>query len=140
MPKIDWNAPGLYYILKYRRLQPTGQFETEKISDASVDVFEIPNPGYYKPWEFQIQSGNDQGLGPVSPLVQSFSGQDPPADKPEDVRVGTVTARTVELMWKPVTVTRGIVDGYRVRYFKGSSVVPKTQNFRYIAKCHQIFN
>ena len=117
MPKVDWNAPGLYYILKYRSL-PNGQFVTEKISDPTVDVFAIPNPGYYKPWEFQIQPGNNQGLGPKSPLTQSYSGQDPPADKPEDVTVGAVTARTMELTWKPVTVTRGSVDGYRVSYFR----------------------
>ena len=115
MPKVDWNAPGLYYLLKYREV-PDGTFgDPERITDPAVDVFAIPNPGYYKLWEFQIQAGNDVDLGPESPLVRSYSGQDPPEGKPGNVQTGGATARTVELSWQPVTVTRGSVDGYKVR-------------------------
>ena len=115
MPKVDWNAPGLYYLLKYRQV-PDGQFgDPERIIDPAVDVFAIPNPGYYKLWEFQIRAGNDVDLGPESPVVQSYSGQDPPEGKPGNVQTGAATARTVELSWQPVTVTRGSVDGYKVR-------------------------
>ena len=115
MPKVDWNAPGLYYLLKYRQV-PGDQFgDPEKITDPTVDVFAIPNPGYYKLWEFQIQAGNDVNLGPKSPVVQSYSGQDPPEGKPGNVQTGAATARTVVLSWQPVNVTRGTVDGYKVR-------------------------
>ena len=116
MPKMDWNAPGLYYLLKYREL-PDGEFGTpEKITDPAVDVFAIPNPGINKLWEFQIQAGNDIDLGPESPVVQSYSGQDPPKGKPGNVQTGAATARTVDLTWVPVTVPpRGTVDGYKVR-------------------------
>ena len=115
MPKVDWNAPKLYYLLKYREV-PDGTFgDPERITDPAVDVFAIPNPGYYKLWEFQIQAGNDVDLGPESPVVQSYSGQDPPEGKPGNVQTGGATARTVELSWQPVTVTRGSVDGYKVR-------------------------
>ena len=115
MPKVDWNAPGLYYLLKYREV-PDGTFgDPERITDPAVDVFAIPNPGYYKLWEFQIQAGNDVDLGPESPVVRSYSGQDPPEGKPGNVQTGGATARTVELSWQPVTVTRGSVDGYKVR-------------------------
>ena len=115
MPKVDWNAPGLYYLLKYRQVAE-GKSEVEKrITDPTVDVFAIPNPGYYKLWEFQIQAGNDVNLGPKSPVVQSYSGQDPPEGQPGNVQTGAATARTVVLSWQPVTVTRGSVDGYKVR-------------------------
>ena len=115
MPKVDWNAPGLYYLLKYREV-PDGPFgDPERITDPTVDVFAIPNPGYYKLWEFQIQAWNKEGMGPWSPKVQSRSGQDPPEGKPGNVQTGGATARTVELSWQPVTVTRGSVDGYKVR-------------------------
>ena len=115
MPKVDWNAPGLYYLLKYREV-PGGQFgDPERITDPAVDVFAIPNPGYYKLWEFQIRAGNDVDLGPESPVVRSYSGQDPPEGKPGNVQTGGATARTVELSWQPVTVTRGSVDGYKVK-------------------------
>ena len=117
MPKIDWNADGLYYILKYRSL-PSGAWVTERLSDPNIGVFAIPNPGYYKPWEFQIQPGNNIGMRDPCPIVQSFSGQDPPTGRPEDLTTGAVTARTVELTWKPVSWTRGSVDGYRVSCLK----------------------
>jgi len=115
MPKVDWNAPGLYYLLKYRQVAE-GKSEVEKrIADPAVDVFVLLIPGYYKLWEFQIQAGNDVDLGPESPVVRSYSGQDPPEGKPRNVETGAATARTVELSWQPVTVTRGSVDGYTVR-------------------------
>ena len=115
MTKVDWNAPGLYYLLKYREV-PDGTFgDPERITDPAVVAFAIPNPGIYKLWEFQIQAGNDEGLGPESPVVQLHSGQDRPKGKPGNVQTGAATARTVNLTWVPVTVTRGSVDGYKVR-------------------------
>ena len=113
MPKVDWNAPGLYYILNYRSL-PNGTVVTHRINDSSVSVFRVPNPGYYKQWGFQMQAGNDQGVGPMSPLVTLYSVPDPPSKRPEDVKVGAVGAHTVELLWRPVDLIRGRVDGYRV--------------------------
>ena len=115
MPKVDWNAPGLYYLLKYSQVAEGKSEVEESITDPTVDVFAIPNPGYYKLWEFQIQAGNDVNLGPKSPVVQSYSGQDPPEGKPGNVQTGAATARTVVLSWQPVNVTRGTVDGYKVR-------------------------
>ena len=115
MPKVDWNAPGLKYYLLYRQVAEGKSEVEERITDPTVDVFAIPNPGYYKLWEFQIRARNDVNLGPESPVVQSYSGQDPPEGKPGNVQTGAATARTVELSWQPVTVTRGSVDGYKVR-------------------------
>ena len=114
MRRVEWNAPGLYYKLWYRRVNP-GDALVEVHREASSDSFVVPDAGYYVQWEFQIQAINEVGEGPKSPLVKQFSGQDPPTGKPEDVTVGTITARSVELSWKPVTFTRGSVDGYRVR-------------------------
>ena len=115
MPKVDWNAPGLYYLLKYRQVAEGKSEVEERITDPTVDVFAIPKPGYYKLWEFQIQAGNDVNLGPKSLVVQSYSGQNPPEGKPGNVQFAAATARTVVLSWQPVTVTHGSVDGYKVR-------------------------
>ena len=112
MRRVEWNGPGLYYKLWYRRVNSSDEFEVRL--EASNDSFVVPYAGYYVQWEFQIQAINEVGEGPKSPLVKQFSGQDPPKGKPEDVTVGTITARSVELLWKPVTFTRGSVDGYRV--------------------------
>ena len=121
MPKEDWNALGCYYILKYRRVNGILQdWIEEKIGDSNVGVFALSNPGYYQLWEFTINAGNHEGLGPVSPVIKSYSGQNPPAVKPERTEVGTVTDSNVTLFWEPVVVNQGSVDGYKVNTFKAS--------------------
>ena len=120
MPRVDWNAPGLKYELNYRRVggEPPDRWTVERFN-STVGIFPVPNPGYYKLWEFRIRAVNNEGLGPWSPTEQSYSGQDRPDGKPEDVKVGAITARSVELSWNPLPVpSRGSVDGYRVSVVK----------------------
>ena len=114
MRRVEWNGPGLFYKLWYKRVGPGNSLDEIQLDDPKTERFNIPNAGYYVQWQFQIQAINDIAAGPKSPFVKAFSGLDPPAGRPEDVTVGTVTARSVELSWKRVTVTRGSVDGYRV--------------------------
>ena len=117
MPKIEWNAPGLFYILNYRRVvgEPPENWKEERISDPTVGVFAVQDPGYYKLWEFRIRAWNVEGPGEWSSIEQSYSGQDAPEGRPEDVDYGEVTARSVQLTWKPVAATKGgSIDGYRV--------------------------
>ncbi|XP_068759030.1 fibronectin type III domain-containing protein-like [Montipora capricornis] len=123
MPRIEWNAPGLYYKLFYRKVSDGDKpMEDVEINDPTKGKFEVPDPGYHELWEFKIQAVNKEGPGKVSPNVSAYSGQDPPAGRPEDVSVGRVTARSVELSWRPVTVTRGSVDGYKI-YYWGQSLL-----------------
>ena len=117
MPRIEWNAPGLNYKLFYKKVSDGDKpMEYVVITDPTIGIFEVQNPGYHELWEFKIQAVNKEGPGKVSPNVIAYSGQDPPAGRPEDVSVGRVTARSVELSWRPVTVTRGTVDGYKVSF------------------------
>ena len=97
-----------------------------KISDPARSLFKEEDAGYHELWEFQIQAGNEEAPGPVSPIARAYSGQDPPAGKPQGVTVGTVTARSVELSWQPVTVSRGSVDGYRVILSTGSRFISRS--------------
>ena len=116
MSKLEWNAPGCYYILRYRKVNIgyVVPWETEKIGDPRVHVFAVSNPGYYQLWEFKIRAGNQENLGTESPVRRSFSGQNAPAVKPESAEVEAVTASTVALAWEPVTLNKGSVDGYKV--------------------------
>ena len=104
-------------MLKYRRVNIgfPNEWKVEKIGDPHVHVFAVTNAGYYHLWEFKIGVGNHEGLGPESPVKQSYSGQNAPAVKPESTEVGAVTASSIALAWEPVTLPRGSVDGYKVR-------------------------
>ena len=146
MPKEDWNAPGCYYILKYRKVNGLFQdwFE-EKIGDSKVGVFSLSNPGYYQLWEFTIKAGNHEGLGPVSPVIRSYSGQNPPAVKPENTQVGTVTDSNVTLFWEPVVVKQGSVDGYKVNCLNTSKTLQSfftfyCENIRWCYMCRFFFH
>ena len=102
-------------MLMYRKVNgQISKWTKEKIGDPSVGVFAMSNPGYYQLWEFKIYAGNHEGPGLESPVVRSYSGQNAPAAKPESPQAGTVSDSGVTLGWKPVTVTRGSVEGYRV--------------------------
>lgn len=122
MPRVDWNAPGLYYKLFYKKASDKEMVDV-RIPDPASSLFKVPNPGYHELWEFQIQAGNDEAPGDISPIERAYSGQDPPAGKPQRVTVRTVTARSVELSWQPVTVSRGSVDGYKIYYWGQSRTV-----------------
>ncbi|XP_068757833.1 contactin-2-like [Montipora capricornis] len=124
MSKTKWNAPGCYYMLKYREENLPGRdWRTEKIGDPSVRVFSVSDPGYYQPWEFKICAGNHQGLGPESPISRSFSGQDAPDVKPDGAGTQSVNATSVALAWQPVTLKTGSVDGYKIYYWVNSRSV-----------------
>lgn len=116
MSKLEWNGPGCYYILRYRKANndSLAPWESEKIGDPRVHVFAVSDPGYYQLWEFKIRAGNHENLGPESPIKSSYSGQNAPAVKPEGTETEAVTASTVALAWKPVTLSKGSVDGYKV--------------------------
>ncbi|XP_068713129.1 fibronectin type III domain-containing protein-like [Montipora foliosa] len=131
MRRVEWNGPDLFYKLWYKRVGLANSLEEIQLDDPKTERFNIPNAGYYVQWEFQIQAINDIAAGPKSPFAKAFSGQDPPAERPENVTVGTVTERIVELSWKPVTVTRGSVDGYRI-YYWGESLVSAKRRRRAI--------
>lgn len=129
MPKEDWSAPGCYYILMYRKVNGhITEWNEEKIGDPRVGAFALSNPGYYQLWEFMINAGNHEGPGPDSPVVRSYSGQNSPAAKPERTQVGTVSDSSVTLGWKPVTVKRGSVDGYKVNCLRLRSFKPFSLN------------
>jgi len=120
MPRVDWGGPGLKYELFYRRVEgePPDRWTFERLN-SSVGKFAVPNPGYYKLWEFRILAANNEGQGSWSPVQQSYSGQDKPDGKPENPTIGVITAYSVQLSWIPLPVpTRGSVDGYRVSVLK----------------------
>ena len=117
MPKVDWNAPGLYYILQYRKVKsyPHGVWKEENMTDPAIGIFSLRGPGQCEHWEFRIRAGNDEGVGPFSAIEKSFFGQDVPKDKPENVSVENITTSSVQVAWTPIANSKGgSIDGYRV--------------------------
>lgn len=110
MPKVDWNAPGLYYILQYRKVKDvsSGVWKEENITDPTIGIFSVRGPGQCELWQFRICAVNDEGLGPFSAIEKIIR-------KPENVSVGRITASSVKISWTPVADSKvGSIDGYTV--------------------------
>ena len=117
MPKVDWNAPELYYILQYRKVKDasSGVWKEENITDPTIGIFSVRGPGQYEVWQFRICAVNDEGLGRFSAIEKSYFGQDAPIREPENVGVGRITASSVKISWTPVADSKvESIDGYMV--------------------------
>lgn len=116
MTKLEAHGPGLVYHLKYAKANDSDFGKPVIIKNPEQSRFTVPNPGYYEKWKFQIQAKNDIDFGPLSDIVEAFSGQDAPKGKPTNVKIVKVEARSVQLSWDRVDIenNRGNVDGYKV--------------------------
>lgn len=116
MPKIDWNAPGFYYRLQYRKVKDKPLvWEERNITDPTVGMFTVQEPSRCELWGFRICAANDEGLGPFSAIKQSYFAPHIPKGKPENVIVGNITAQRVTVAWAPVADLKDEgSDGYRV--------------------------
>ena len=118
MPKIDWNAPGLFYILQYRKDkgEPQGVWKEENITDPTIGIFSVRGLSQCEDWEFRIRVGNVVGLGPFSAIQKSLVV---PKGKPENVNVRNITESSVQVAWMPIPdLIEGDIDGYRVSLLK----------------------
>ena len=116
MPKIDWNAPGVYYRLQYRKVKDKPLvWEERNITDPTVGMFTVQERSRCELWEFRICAANDEGLGPFSAIEQSYFAPHIPKGKPENVTVANITAQSVNIAWAPVADLKDEgSDGYRV--------------------------
>ena len=78
MSKEDQNAPGFYYLVKWRRHDSAdvSGFE-ERIVEASQDSLMIENQPIYKPYEIYVLAINQMGDAVMPPMmVIGYSGED----------------------------------------------------------------
>jgi hypothetical protein len=86
IPVEEHNAPGFYYVVKWRRLQPrdidhhdddyaTGEFE-ERTIDAATDSLTITSQPVYKPYIIYVLAANEIGEAASEPVpVIGFSSE-----------------------------------------------------------------
>lgn len=78
MPKDEHNAPGFYYLVKWRRHDLVEQQEFfERIIAADQSSLTISDQPVYKPYELYVLAVNRMGEA-VSPpkMVVSYSSED----------------------------------------------------------------
>ncbi|XP_066529314.1 neurofascin isoform X2 [Hoplias malabaricus] len=134
----EWNGPKLRYIVWWRRRDSREEWKNYTTYWwCSHIIYETDT---FTPYEIKVQAANDFGLGPESPVVIGFSGEDRPTAAPTDLRVSDVESTQLIVHWEPVprASIMGEIKEYKVYYWRESSRLPhhtisqriKTKSFK----------
>ncbi|XP_051865112.1 neural cell adhesion molecule L1-like isoform X2 [Pristis pectinata] len=117
---LDQNAPGLQYIVKWRRLGVEDEWKELVVDSPPYVVNSTPT---FVPYQIQVQAFNQEGAAPEPNTVIGYSGEDYPLESPESVSVENISSSSVRVKWTRVTAEslRGHLKGYKISYWKHHS-------------------
>lgn len=69
----EWNGPHLKYLVWWRRRDSREEWKNATTKWSKYYIYDADT---FTPYELKIQAVNDFGLGPESPVVTGFSGED----------------------------------------------------------------
>lgn len=75
----EWNAPGLWYKVKYKPANTNETFQEKPLKNLlniTSYVVNIGKENYYKPYLVKVQAINNIGEGPYSDEKQIYSAED----------------------------------------------------------------
>uniref|UniRef100_UPI0037E8D4BE neurofascin n=1 Tax=Semicossyphus pulcher TaxID=241346 RepID=UPI0037E8D4BE len=116
----EWNGPHLKYLVWWRRRDSREEWKNATTKWLKYYIYDADT---FTPYELKIQAVNDFGLGPESPVVIGFSGEDRPMTAPLNLRVSDIESTQVTVHWDPVTRNSmmGELKEYKVYYWRDSS-------------------
>ncbi|XP_054902290.1 neurofascin isoform X3 [Poeciliopsis prolifica] len=116
----EWNGPHLKYLVWWRRRESREEWKNATTKWLKYYIYDADT---FTPYELKVQAVNDFGLGPESPVVIGYSGEDRPIAAPLNLRVSDIESTQVTLHWDPVTreSIMGELKEYKVYYWRDSS-------------------
>ncbi|XP_017161427.1 neurofascin isoform X2 [Poecilia reticulata] len=116
----EWNGPHLKYLVWWRRRDSREEWKNATTKWLKYYIYDADT---FTPYELKVQAVNDFGLGPESPVVIGYSGEDRPIAAPLNLRVSDIESSQVTLHWDPVTreSIMGQLKEYKVYYWRDSS-------------------
>uniref|UniRef100_A0A6Q2Y7K2 Neural cell adhesion molecule L1 n=1 Tax=Esox lucius TaxID=8010 RepID=A0A6Q2Y7K2_ESOLU len=110
----EWNGPHLKYLVWWKRRDSREEW---KNATTWWCKYYIHNTDTFTPYEIKVQAVNDFGLGPESPVIIGYSGEDRPTAAPLNLRVSKIEATKVNVHWDPVphSSIMGELKEYKVR-------------------------
>ncbi|KAF3697150.1 Neurofascin Precursor [Channa argus] len=116
----EWNGPHLKYLVWWRRRDSREEW---KNATTKWQKYYIYDADTFTPYEIKVQAVNDFGLGPESPIVIGYSGEDRPLTAPLNLRVSNIESTHVTVHWDPVARSSimGELKEYKVYYWRDSS-------------------
>ncbi|XP_062870965.1 neurofascin [Trichomycterus rosablanca] len=120
----EWNGPKLGYIAWWRRRDSREEWKNYTTYWWCSHV--IYETDTFTPYEIKVQAINYFGLGPESPVVIGYSGEDRPTAAPTDLRVSDVESTKLTVHWQPVprASIMGEIKEYTVYFWRESSRLP----------------
>uniref|UniRef100_A0A3Q1J5G3 Neural cell adhesion molecule L1 n=1 Tax=Anabas testudineus TaxID=64144 RepID=A0A3Q1J5G3_ANATE len=116
----EWNGPHLKYLVWWRRRDSREEW---KNATTKWQKYYIYDADTFTPYEIKVQAVNDFGLGPESPVVIGYSGEDRPLTAPLNLRVSDIQSTQVTVHWDPVARNSimGELKEYKLYYWRDSS-------------------
>nr|KAI8744112.1 contactin-like; partial [Biomphalaria glabrata] len=138
LPRSQWGAPDVRYIVYYRRQQEDNSNRKWEMSEQLMVPEYHATVGieyYYTPYEVKVQAINSVGPGPNSTLTVVYSAEDMPSNVIPIFETFEVLNGTAAIVfWKPIPNTReaarGTVFAYQVNYWEEPTTLCLGQNER----------
>uniref|UniRef100_A0A8C8A588 Neurofascin n=1 Tax=Oryzias sinensis TaxID=183150 RepID=A0A8C8A588_9TELE len=116
----EWNGPHLKYLVWWRRRDSREEWKNATTKWLRYYIYDADT---FTPYEIKVQAVNDFGLGPESPVVIGYSGEDRPLAAPLNLRISDIESTQVTVHWDPVSRENimGELKEYKVYYWRDSS-------------------
>ncbi|XP_061122312.1 neurofascin isoform X4 [Syngnathus typhle] len=116
----EWNGPHLKYLVWWRRRDSREEWKNATTKWLKYYIYDADT---FTPYELKVQAANDFGLGPESPVVIGYSGEDRPVSAPQNPRLSDIQATRATVRWDPVPQSSimGQLKEYKVYYWRDSS-------------------
>uniref|UniRef100_A0A3Q1JAL4 Neurofascin n=1 Tax=Anabas testudineus TaxID=64144 RepID=A0A3Q1JAL4_ANATE len=108
----EWNGPHLKYLVWWRRRDSREEW---KNATTKWQKYYIYDADTFTPYEIKVQAVNDFGLGPESPVVIGYSGEDLPS-APRFFRIQQRHLDSIYVDWDLPAEPNGIITGYSLKY------------------------
>uniref|UniRef100_A0A8C8J769 Neurofascin n=1 Tax=Oncorhynchus tshawytscha TaxID=74940 RepID=A0A8C8J769_ONCTS len=116
----EWNGPHLKYLVWWKRRDSREEWKNATTWWCKYYIYDADT---FTPYEIKVQAVNDFGLGPESPVIIGYSGEDRPTAAPVKLRVSRIEATKVTVHWDPVARSSimGELKEYKVYFWRDSS-------------------
>nr|XP_046199956.1 neurofascin isoform X1 [Oncorhynchus gorbuscha]XP_046199958.1 neurofascin isoform X1 [Oncorhynchus gorbuscha]XP_046199959.1 neurofascin isoform X1 [Oncorhynchus gorbuscha] len=116
----EWNGPHLKYLVWWKRRDSREEWKNATTWWCKYYIYDTDT---FTPYEIKVQAVNDFGMGPESPVIIGYSGEDRPTAAPLNLRVSRIEATKVTVHWDPVARSSimGELKEYKVYFWRDSS-------------------
>ncbi|EDV27756.1 uncharacterized protein TRIADDRAFT_53774 [Trichoplax adhaerens] len=118
-PSSHWNGILLGYTIVYQQRGSTLE-QSVNVDGAEKDSFQFSQLLTNTDYEIRIQARNSRGGGVFSRQIIARTRERAPSQAPSPITTKSINATAIEVKWGliPDGAARGIIMGYKIRYWR----------------------